>query len=77
MSFELYVYKKQGLTSCETRQKKEKTFFLKLYFRNDDGNGNANVTSRYFYYFAIIPIDSPSTMLAKYQGTKLIGTAFK
>ena len=36
-----------------------------------------NVTSRNFYYFAIIPIRSPCTMWAKYPGTNFMGTAFK
>ena len=36
-----------------------------------------NITSRYFYYIAIIPIRSTCTMWTKYPGAKLIGTAFK
>ena len=31
-----------------------------------------NITSCYFYYFAIIPIRSTCTMWAKYPGTKLM-----
>ena len=50
-------------------------------FSNDDGDGNENVTenisSRYVYYFAIIPIRLTCRMWAKPPGTKLIGTTFK
>ena len=42
---------------------------------NDSGNGKYNFAL--FYYFAIIPIDSPSTMWTKHLGAKLIVTAFK
>ena len=49
--------------------------------RSDDDDATKTslekVTSRFFCYFAIIPIRSTCTTWAKYPGTKLIGVAFK
>ena len=46
-------------------------------FSNNDCNANENESSRYVYYFAIIPIRSTCRMWVKYPGTKLIGTTFR
>ena len=47
--------------------------------RNDDGNGNENVTRALFHlnFFAIISTRSTFTKMANYPGTKLVGVAYK
>ena len=46
-------------------------------FRNHDGNANENITSRFLFFFVIIPVRSTCTMWPNYPVTERVRTAFK